>query len=53
MVAVEDGWNGFGTLQHTSSAAGALDVGFVERDITNRKQRVTMARRLGARMTLA
>ena len=29
VVAVEDGWNGFGTLQHTSSAAGALDVGFV------------------------
>ena len=29
VVAIEDGWNGFGTLQHTSSAAGALDVGFV------------------------
>merc|ERR1740130_2616472 len=29
VVAVEDGWNGFGTLQPTSSAAGALDVGFV------------------------
>ena len=29
VVALEDGWNGFGTLQHTSSAAGALDVGFV------------------------
>ena len=26
---VADGWNGFCVLQHTSSAAGALDIGFV------------------------
>lgn len=26
---VADGWNGFCVLQHTASAAGALDVGFV------------------------